>query len=46
MSDYKTLYLNQKDSVAVALSNIPEEAEVIVEQVAAKSQLKLLRLSA
>jgi altronate dehydratase small subunit len=30
MSEYKTLYLSEKDSVAVALSEIPEHASVIV----------------
>ena len=30
MSEYKTLYLSEKDSVAVALSDIPEHASVIV----------------
>ena len=30
MSEYKTLFLNERDSVAVALSDIPQGAEVIV----------------
>jgi altronate dehydratase small subunit len=30
MSEYKTLYLSEKDSVAVALSDIPEQTEVVV----------------
>lgn len=30
MSEYKTLYLSEKDSVAVALSDIPENATVVV----------------
>jgi altronate dehydratase small subunit len=30
MSEYKTLYLSEKDSVAVALSEIPEHATIIV----------------
>lgn len=30
MSGYKTLYLSSKDSVAIALSEIPEQADVIV----------------
>ncbi|MBM7691541.1 altronate dehydratase small subunit [Peribacillus deserti] len=31
MSSYKTLYLSNKDSVAVALSDIPEHTEVVVQ---------------
>lgn len=30
MSEYKTLFLNEKDSVAVALSELPVGAEVVV----------------
>ncbi|ASS96824.1 UxaA family hydrolase [Peribacillus simplex] len=30
MSEYKTLYLSTKDSVAVALSEIPENTSVVV----------------
>ncbi|MDM5212299.1 UxaA family hydrolase [Peribacillus sp. NJ4] len=30
MSEYKTLYLSNKDSVAVALSEIPENTSVVV----------------
>ncbi|MGG0409991.1 UxaA family hydrolase [Peribacillus simplex] len=30
MSEYKTLYLSAKDSVAVALSEIPENTSVVV----------------
>ncbi|MCM3675138.1 MULTISPECIES: UxaA family hydrolase [Peribacillus] len=30
MSEYKTLYLSPKDSVAVALSEIPENTSVVV----------------
>lgn len=30
MSEYKTLYLSKKDSVAVALSDIPENTSVVV----------------
>ncbi|PLT30632.1 UxaA family hydrolase [Peribacillus deserti] len=31
MSSYKTLYLSEKDSVAVALSDIPENTEVVIQ---------------
>ncbi|HWO97360.1 MAG TPA: UxaA family hydrolase [Bacillus sp. (in: firmicutes)] len=30
MSEYKTLYLSKKDSVAVALSDIPQNTSVVV----------------
>ncbi|MFD6441890.1 UxaA family hydrolase [Peribacillus sp. NPDC060186] len=30
MSEYKTLYLSKEDSVAVALSDIPEKTSVVV----------------
>ncbi|AXN37068.1 D-galactarate dehydratase [Peribacillus butanolivorans] len=30
MSEYKTLYLSKEDSVAVALSEIPEKTSVVV----------------
>jgi altronate dehydratase small subunit len=30
MSEYKTLFLSKKDSVAVALSEIPENTQVVV----------------
>jgi altronate dehydratase small subunit len=30
MSEYKALYLNEKDSVAVALTDIPEQAGFVV----------------
>lgn len=30
MSEYKTLYLNKKDSVAVALSDIPKHTAIVV----------------
>lgn len=32
MSEYKTLYLSAKDSVAVALSEIPENTSVVVKK--------------
>ena len=32
MSEYKTLYLSREDSVAVALSEIPENTSVVVKK--------------
>ncbi|PKF86484.1 D-galactarate dehydratase [Bacillus sp. BA3] len=32
MSEYKTLYLSAKDSVAIALSEIPENTSVVVKK--------------
>lgn len=32
MSEYKTLYLSENDSVAVALADIPEQARVTVKK--------------
>lgn len=42
MSEYKTLFLNEKDSVAVALSDIPADAEVIVKAEDKEFRVKLL----
>ncbi|WP_282172872.1 UxaA family hydrolase [Cytobacillus firmus] len=42
MREYKTLFLNERDSVAVALSDIPAEAEVIVKADGKKFHVKIL----
>ncbi|KML41275.1 MULTISPECIES: UxaA family hydrolase [Bacillaceae] len=42
MSEYKTLFLNEKDSVAVALSDIPAGAEVIVKTEGIEKTVRIL----
>ncbi|RLL43865.1 D-galactarate dehydratase [Oceanobacillus piezotolerans] len=42
MSEYKTLFLNEKDSVAVALSDIPAEVEVVVKADSKEFRVKIL----
>ncbi|MCM3704327.1 MULTISPECIES: UxaA family hydrolase [Cytobacillus] len=42
MSEYKTLFLNERDSVAVALSNIPAGAEVTVKAEGIEKTIRIL----
>lgn len=42
MREYKTLFLNERDSVAVALSDIPAEAEVIVKAEGIEKTVRIL----
>ncbi|KAF0818952.1 MULTISPECIES: UxaA family hydrolase [unclassified Cytobacillus] len=42
MSEYKTLFLNERDSVAVALSDIPAGAEVMVKADGIEKTVRIL----
>lgn len=42
MSEYKTLYLSERDNVAVALSEIPENASVVVQKNEIKMTVQVL----
>lgn len=44
MSEYKTLFLNERDSVAVALSDIPAGVEVMVKADGIEKTVRILEL--